>query len=341
MQKVKYCEQTQLTLSGETVMVYDFKSYNVIVTNNTNNTIRISKYPDIEERTGTTNVLSLEPQKSGYIEAAHGTFDGFYVLGNGTIEIKPENSKSVCIKYVEMLNRLSEISNPNLLINPDFAVNQYGTSGTVSSNGYFIDRWQLVNGEVTLNSDRTISLNGTIKQILEKAVGTNVTASSSAGTTSYDDSSKTFTLSAAGDTISWAKLEIGSTATSFSPPDVATELMKCQRYAVEFNPDKRAYANVADGSGRLNTMAIFYLPLPVPLRSTPKLTYSGTWCLSPNSNTTDDIAVSSLKINYTSNSSVNRMVLTAEAENITPGMYYFLRPSNDASATLFLDAEIY
>lgn len=341
MQEIKYCEQKQLTLTGEILKVYGFNYYNVIVTNTTDSIIHISKYPDIEKRMGTSNVLSLKPRKTGYINAARGIFDGFYVLGNGEIKIKPENSDLACINYSELLNKKSEISNPNLLINPDFTVNQYRTSGTINSNRYFIDRWQLVNGTVTLNNDHTIFLNGTIKQILEKPAGTNVIASSDAGTPSYDDDSRTFTISAAGETISWAKLELGSEITIFSPPDPATELVKCQRYAIEFNPDKRAYANIADGSGRLQTMAIIYLPLPVPLYKLPKLIYSGNWCLSPNSNTADDIPVSDLKINYTSNSSANRMVLTAEGENINPGTYYFLRSSNDASATLFLDAEIY
>lgn len=123
------------------------------------------------------------------------------------------------------------ISNPNLLINPDFGINQRAVSGEFSEAGkYFVDRWKLDSGSVSINSDGTLTLNGTISQILENTVGTNVTASVSAGTASYDDSTKAFTITGNGDIISWAKLETGSAATLFTSPDPAAELMKCQRY---------------------------------------------------------------------------------------------------------------
>ena len=105
--------------------------------------------------------------------------------------------------------KISEsIPNPNVLDNTNFKnpVNQRGASGTVSAVGYFIDRWKLVSGTVELTSDGLV-LNGTISQVLENAAGTNVTASASAGTPSYDDVSKTFTISGENVTVSWAKLE--------------------------------------------------------------------------------------------------------------------------------------
>ena len=124
-----------------------------------------------------------------------------------------------------------DVSNPNLLINPDFKINQRGVSGTFSEAGkYFVDRWRLVFGAVTVNADGTLTLNGTISQIFENAVGDNVTASVSAGTATYDNSTKTFSITANGEIISWAKLEYGSNATQFIPPDPTTELMKCMRY---------------------------------------------------------------------------------------------------------------
>ncbi|MBP0956986.1 MAG: hypothetical protein J5997_06440, partial [Oscillospiraceae bacterium] len=85
-------------------------------------------------------------------------------------------------------------ANPNLLINPDFRINQRGISGTFSDTGkYFVDRWRLVSGAVTVNSDGTLTLNGSICQPLENAVGANVTASVSAGTAVYDNTTQTFT----------------------------------------------------------------------------------------------------------------------------------------------------
>ena len=133
------------------------------------------------------------------------------------------------------------ISNPNLLINPDFKINQRNVSGTFSETGkYFVDRWKLVSGTVTINTDGTLTLNGSICQPLENAVGDNVTASVSAGTAIYDDTAKTFTISANGETISWAKLEYGSVNTPFVTPDISDEMPKCLRFY-----EKREYSTSA------------------------------------------------------------------------------------------------
>ena len=64
--------------------------------------------------------------------------------------------------------------NPNLLINPDFKVNQRCVTGTFSETGkYFVDRWKLVSGTVTINDDGSITLNGTISQTFETPMNTN------------------------------------------------------------------------------------------------------------------------------------------------------------------------
>ena len=174
------------------------------------------------------------------------------------------------------------ISNPNLLINPDFKINQRVVSGTKTPNKnpdgedihtYFVDRWGIDSGSVTINADGTLTLNGTMSQILENAVGTNVTASVSAGMASYDDSTKTFTITGNGVTISWAKLETGSTPTPFSPPDTATELMKCKRY---YQRISGAYRHIANGYIQAANVAGSIIPLPQELRKTsPTINFVG------------------------------------------------------------------
>ena len=121
-------------------------------------------------------------------------------------------------------------SNPNLLDNPDFKINQRGVSGTITAAGYFVDRWKLKSGSVTVNDNKTLTLNGTIEQILENAAGTNVTASSNAGTISYNNSTKTFSLTGQNITVSWVKLELGNKATPFVPPSPSKEFIKCLYY---------------------------------------------------------------------------------------------------------------
>ena len=61
---------------------------------------------------------------------------------------------------IKTLALTNDISNPNLLINPDFKINQRGQSTYSISpgSGYTVDRWKLWNGTLTVNSDGTITL---------------------------------------------------------------------------------------------------------------------------------------------------------------------------------------
>lgn len=144
------------------------------------------------------------------------------------------------------LNIARGVSNPNLLDNGYFAnpVDQRNVSGAIDAVGYFLDRWKLVSGSVTIGSNG-ITLNGTIAQILETAVGTDVTASAltteGVVVASYDNNSKTFSLTGTGQTFVAAKLELGSQQTLAHQdadgnwvlneiPDYADTLARCQRY---------------------------------------------------------------------------------------------------------------
>lgn len=167
--------------------------------------------------------------------------------------------------------------NSNLLDNWYFGnpVNQRGASGTISTAGYFFDRWKLVSGSVTINSGGIV-LNGTIAQVLEYAVGQTVTATvlTPDGVTDvtpvYDDETKTFTVTTQGKTILAAKLELGSQQTLAHQeygkwvlneiPDFGTELMKCQRY---FEWMDVQFTSAINGS----------TPYRVVKRATPVFTY--------------------------------------------------------------------
>lgn len=159
----------------------------------------------------------------------------------------------------------STFSNPNILINgcfkSGFLVNQRGIT-TTAVTGNTLDCWKLVSGTVTV-TDVGIVLNGTLSQILETAAGTNVVASCSSGTCSYDNATKTFTLIGTGQTIEWAKLEYGTVATPFVPRAYAEELLKCQRYYVRLNYDKSAtIGTTSSGPTWINIQ----LSLSVPMR---------------------------------------------------------------------------
>ena len=134
------------------------------------------------------------------------------------------------------------VSNPNLLINPDFKINQRGFKGIQYPSDskriyYTVDRWAVQPGQgMIVNSDNTVTIYGGCIQKIEKDVGDNVTASvgvvSGSASANYDPQTKTFSINTDGESavISWAKLEYGNAATAFIPPDPSTELMKCMRY---------------------------------------------------------------------------------------------------------------
>ena len=166
-----------------------------------------------------------------------------FSIGDGTADDARHNAFEITttggILHDGEIMTQNKISNPNLLINSDFKINQRGKSGTITPNinaegknihTYFVDRWGIDRGSVTINADGTLTLNGSMSQILENSVGTNVTASFSGGMAAYNDKTKTFTITGYGVVISWAKLEIGSVATPFAAPDPVEELRKCQRY---------------------------------------------------------------------------------------------------------------
>lgn len=177
--------------------------------------------------------------------------------------------------------------NRNLLDNWYFAnpVNQRDVSGTISSAGYFLDRWKLVSGSVTISADG-ITLNGTMQQVLETAPVGTVTASAltQAGVgevvPTYDSASKTVTVTADGKKLVAVKLELGSQQTLAHQengvwvlnelPDYGEELSKCMRYLQVLSAPYDTSGNgVAIGYAN-NTVDLWVpIPLAVPMRISP------------------------------------------------------------------------
>lgn len=170
----------------------------------------------------------------------------------------------------------SGMPNSNLLHNWYFQnpVNQRGVSGTISTTGYFIDRWHLTSGSVTLTANG-LTLNGTITQILEYAVGTDVTASvsmySGTATISYNNSTKTVTITSSGGTVRAAKLEKGtvSTLANDAPPDFGAMLSLCQRYYRRYGAGLFGFVSDAQNIQ-------IYMPFEQPMRVSPTPTLLNT-----------------------------------------------------------------
>lgn len=164
----------------------------------------------------------------------------------------------------------TKFSNPNLLINPDFKINQRGNETYTKDNQgpaiYTIDRWAVWNATLNANSMLLKAYDsgiGLIMQRLENKIngistvsfevssisGTLTalargTSGNSLGeisvtqkgiyqfTANGEISDITFKISAGGSvTFAWAKLEHGSIATPFVAPNPAEELVKCLRFS--------------------------------------------------------------------------------------------------------------
>lgn len=156
----------------------------------------------------------------------------------------------------------NKFSNPNLLINPDFKINQRGAS-SYEKQGYSVDRWKIWNvtvtpstsGGITVKNDKYAET-GTFVQILENAtegdstLSCYVTSVSGTVTMVADDDSQVilkqglnvvhtskstknfiiFLNQGTSVTLKWVKLEQGKVATEFIAPNYAEELTKCKRF---------------------------------------------------------------------------------------------------------------
>lgn len=188
----------------------------------------------------------------------------------------------------------TKFSNPNLLINPDFKINQRGSSTyttTSESPIYAVDRWMLARGKATVNSDGTVTVTATggatnkegyFQQKLENAISGAYTVSmevvSVSGTVriAIDGEWKTVTSGknvfqgvsssnnfnsvglqlsvGASITLKYMKLEQGSVATSFIAPNMAEELVKCYRFYQRMKPHY---------SGYVAKFQTTYFPIPI------------------------------------------------------------------------------
>ena len=212
----------------------------------------------------------------------------------------------------------TKFSNPNLLTNPDFKINQRG-KGTYSSTGAggTVDRWVGTNVKTDVNSDNTVtvsSLNGTgyytqheesisygkhTYSIYVQAITGTVKAfykskdskDNELGMlkqglntfTSVDDGFKSFFLSIAGGssvTLKYVKVEQGTVATSFIAPNRAEELVKCCRFFQNFQVLYSTY-------GVASQHYYQKLPLVTPFRSNPTVSMTEQYMYNVSSKTID------------------------------------------------------
>ncbi len=201
----------------------------------------------------------------------------------------------------------NKFSNPNLLINPDFKINQRGAT-SYEKQGYSVDRWKIwnvtvtpsTNGGITVKNDKYTDT-GTFVQPLENAtegdstLSCYVTSVSGKVTMVADDDSQVilkqglnvvhtnkstknfiiFLNQGTSVTLKWVKLEQGTMATSFIAPSPVEEYPKCQRY---FQYISKLYCvPLIYTKSLINASDKFFQAtngnLPTEMRTKPTLTY--------------------------------------------------------------------
>lgn len=171
MAEIRYSHQNRITLTGKEDVITGYSPNYVVVCNDTGDTVYISKEGNISQKQGTSIVKTIPAGQAGYIAVEKGINDRFFAVGKGDIAIAAADTAEECLMIItEMLiGRLCEsYIGTNLLINPDFAVNQRGlASYSYSSSGYTVDRWKISNAKLTVN-DGFITLENTT----EKATAT-------------------------------------------------------------------------------------------------------------------------------------------------------------------------
>jgi hypothetical protein len=259
----------------------------------------------------------------------------------------------------------TKFSNPNLLINPNFKINQRG-SVNYARNGYTVDRWKITNGVVKPQSNGiivTLNNEGLLTQSFENALSGTYTATikvtsitgdcvlsigshslqlNKAGTFSITENGSIADISLRKTTgtctiaIEWIKLEQGSVATHFVEPNKAEELAKCQYYTVIFEP-WRTILNANTDSSVIN------IDTRCKMRTKPTVSYitlkSGT------QNQFNFVSILSSKAYYalkTNNwtsfiDSKNEVVVVNTGSGISSGAFGQVTFDN----SLMLDAEIY
>lgn len=252
----------------------------------------------------------------------------------------------------------TKFSNPNLLINPDFKINQRGAT-SYEQQGYSVDRWKIWNvtvtpstsGGITVKNDKYTDT-GTFIQILENATEGDSTLScyvtSVTGTVTMfaDDntqvvlkqglnvvhtsnSTKNFSIllnRGTSITLKWVKLEQGKVATSFIAPNPAEELEKCLRFSryiptIHCVPLRRYIGDISNARA-------YYLPLGCVFET--KLRAKGTISLKGGVFDSTSSSLGGIKeIDY-SQDEIRQVIMPQE---MTPWTLILKK--------VFIDAEIY
>lgn len=354
----------------------------------------------VDEMTGAT---ADADGTSGTVPAPMAGQENRVLKGNGAWEAlaydselsaESENApqtKVVDAKTKEIEENLSQLSNPNLLINPDFKINQRNRYGSGISHEFVMDRWFSPYGLTDCTYDNSLQalhvhagVNEGLEQRLEDCsnlLGKKVTLSICykstgpvvlSGILTFSDSTNShicvshceptdsfviksvtgyvkpeavnarfgFSLGNFDVWVKWIKLELGSVATPFVPPDPASELAKCQRYGFECGIDDTNEGYPLTVQATEQNVAFGLLPIPETMRTTPTISKQTLlYCFGRfNTGFSNSVQMHLSAVGF-SNNAIQIRATIDDNLFVAGNVYtvYFSRPPK----SLFFDAEIY
>ena len=260
-------------------------------------------------------------------------------------------------------------TNPNLLDNPWFTINQRGQSSYTTAS-FGVDRWTFSgsdsNHTITINADKSVTINGLFYQKKEYYLQVGEAVTISYMTADGNIVSRTGTIPASqgfavgssdfglywrttgvADFQIWAtnlklravKLEKGTVSTLANdvPPDYGEELAKCQRYFVRIKGNTPYYP-FGIGFAMAQNSAAILVPLPVPMRGTT-LTLSTSGAKSILCNGASGYDVSSITY-YDHGGGHARLNVTPSSNSLTIGAVCLLQAKNATASYIDLSADL-
>lgn len=338
---------------------------------------------------GADGVLSVP---AGTSAALTGISGELHLLGIGSVVIVSNDYAECPFKSAVTLGSVTdEISRAaggsNLLMNPDFRINQRGKSEY--STGYTVDRWYIstdkckaapesdgirltasvalasnthafwqnlefppAGGEYTLSLNvpevsgvwsariRTVNASGDYvdsyyTSLLHKGVNkVSVDLSESEYISAVSVGINKGTEAGNSLKLAWVKLESGSLATPFVPPDPATELAKCQRYLYVLR-GSLLRAGLAEAYS--TSYALFYLYAPASFRTVPSVSFENV-VLSSTKDGSVYSEAASIQVRGCNSNAVK--LLVNAADSLTIGEQYELSHKPDTTGSIILSAEL-
>ena len=134
--------------------------------------------------------------------------------------------------------------------------------------------------------------------------------------------------------LAWAKLEGGSLATPFVPPDYAAELAKCQRYLYVLR-GSLLRAGLAEAYS--TSYALFYLYAPASFRTVPSVSFENV-VLSSTKDGSVYSEAANIQVRGCNSNSVKLLVTVTDPLNV--GEQYELSHKLDTVGSIVLSAEL-